>query len=78
MINFSPYFMDYINTIIDPVDPTAWPHIVTVTCPEDILASGKIARGQKEGKDGDSSDKQTPMKIWDPVQKVRMCVHTGL
>lgn len=73
VINFSPYFMDYINTVIDCADPTAKPHIVTVTCPEDILASGKITRNQEGGKEGKDDDSKAPLKIWDPQQKVGTC-----
>ena len=59
MINFSPYFVDYINTATECPDPTVKPHIVTITCPEDILACGN------ERKEGENE--QTPR---DPEEKV--------
>ena len=69
MINFSPYFVNYINSVIDCPDPTVKPYIVTVTCPEDILACGKERKGD------DFNDEQTHR---DAEEKVRICVHTSL
>jgi len=72
VINFSPYFVNYISSAIDCPDPTVQPYIVTITCPEDILASGKE---RSKGECDDFNDEQT---FKDLEGKVRVRVHTSL
>lgn len=55
--------MDYLDTKIDCTDPTLQTHIVTVTCPQDILATGKI--GENRGDDAAMQYEDLQMKVCD-------------
>ena len=55
--------MNYRNTKIDCTDPTLKTHMVTVTCPQDILATGKISDSSESDENGAAQFEDLQLKV---------------